>query len=165
MEREGLACVFGVKKFHAYLCGHSFGLITDHQPLLTLLSEHKPTSTQSSARIKRWSLLFSSYEYKITFRRTQAHGNADTLSRLPISTHDNESSTPPKMVLLLEHNMEDSPVTQHHIHKWTFRDAQLSKVLRYVQSGWPNHYNPELKSYFSKRPELSVHKNCILWRS
>ena len=30
MEREGLACVFVVKRFHCYLCGHPFTLITDH---------------------------------------------------------------------------------------------------------------------------------------
>ena len=33
LEREGLACVFGVKRFHSYLYGHSFSLITDHKPL------------------------------------------------------------------------------------------------------------------------------------
>ena len=74
LEHEGLACVFGVRKFHAYLFGHSFHLITDHQPLLTLLSEHKPTSPQASARIRRWSLLLASYQYNIVYRRTHAHG-------------------------------------------------------------------------------------------
>ena len=29
VEKEGLACVFGVKRFHAYLYGHPFTLITD----------------------------------------------------------------------------------------------------------------------------------------
>ena len=76
LERKGLACVFGVRKFHAHLFGHSFQLITDHQPLLTLLSEHKPTSPLASARIRRWSLLLASYDYNIVYRRTHAHGNA-----------------------------------------------------------------------------------------
>ena len=30
IEREGLAYVFGIKKFHSYLFEHSFTLITDH---------------------------------------------------------------------------------------------------------------------------------------
>ena len=42
LEKEGLSCVFGIKRFYAYLFGHPFTLITDHKPLLGLLGEHKP---------------------------------------------------------------------------------------------------------------------------
>ena len=35
LEKEGLSCVFGIKKFNAYLMGHPFELITDHKPLLS----------------------------------------------------------------------------------------------------------------------------------
>ena len=52
LEKEGLSCVFGVKRFHSYLFGHPFTLITDHKPLLGLLSEQKPMSPQESARIR-----------------------------------------------------------------------------------------------------------------
>ena len=51
IEREGLACVFGVTKFHAYLYGRHFTLITDHKPLASLFSEHRAVPTQASARI------------------------------------------------------------------------------------------------------------------
>ena len=36
-EKEGLACIFSVKKFHNFLFGHPFEMITDHKPLLGLL--------------------------------------------------------------------------------------------------------------------------------
>ena len=62
LEKEGLSCVFGVKMFHAYLFGRSFELVTDHKPLLALLSEYRGTSPQASAHIRRWSLLLSMYE-------------------------------------------------------------------------------------------------------
>ena len=35
MERELLACVFGVKIFRSYLFGQPFTLITDHKPLIS----------------------------------------------------------------------------------------------------------------------------------
>ena len=37
-EKEGLTCVYGVKKFHLHLFVHPFELITDHKPLLSLLN-------------------------------------------------------------------------------------------------------------------------------
>ena len=96
-EKEALALVFGAQRFHAYQFGHCFELVTvtDHKPLLALLHQCKTTSTQASARIRRWSLLLSAYEYSIIFRNTQAHCNADALSRIPLS--QTESETPPEL--------------------------------------------------------------------
>jgi len=44
LEKEGIALVYGVKKFYSYLFGNSFTLVTNHKPLLGLLSECKSTS-------------------------------------------------------------------------------------------------------------------------
>ena len=58
-EKEGLSCVFVVKRFYLYLFDHPLELITDYKLLLSLLSQHKPTSPQSSVWIRRWSLYMS----------------------------------------------------------------------------------------------------------
>ena len=55
LEKEALACVFSVRRFHSYLFGHHFELYTDHQPLLALLNEHQPTLPQASARVCHWA--------------------------------------------------------------------------------------------------------------
>ena len=164
LEKEGLACVFGVKKFHAYLLGHPFELVTDHKPLLALLGECKASSQQASARVKRWSLFMSSYEYTMTFRNTQLHGNADALSRLPVLVEGPEPKDPPELVLLLEH-LDDSPVTAVQIESWTRRDPSLAPVMQALQQGWPEEGSPELEPFQSKRSELSLFHGCILWGS
>ena len=151
-----------MKKFHSYLFGHSFELVTDHKPLLALLSEHRGTSPQAFARIRRWSLLLSMYEYTLKFRRTEAHGNVDALSRLPPPVAPAKTETPPELVLLMEH-LEDSPVTADHIRVWTRRDPSLSSVVQFLHQGWPTQSSPELHPFWSKKSELSLHQGCILW--
>jgi len=37
IKRETLALIFGVEKFHRYLCGHNFILITDQKPLAAIM--------------------------------------------------------------------------------------------------------------------------------
>ena len=166
LEKEGLSCIFGVNKFHSYLFGHPFNLVTDHKPLLTLLNEHKPThkptSPQASARVHQWSLLLSAYEYTMKFRCTSEHSNADALSRVPLREIPAQTETPAELVLLMEH-LADSPVTAKQIQVWTRRDPTLSTVMHYLQHGWPSKVNPNLSNYVSRSTELSVHEGCILW--
>ena len=164
LEKEGLACVFGVKKFHDYVFGHPFELVTDHKPLITLLSEYKATSAQASARIRRWSLTLAAYEYHITFRKTEEHSNADALSRLPLAVTPAKEEAPPELVLLTE-QLAELPVTAEQIASFTRRDPSLFPVLQCLQEGWPEQCDATLTPYFSKRNELSIHQGCILWGS
>ncbi len=68
LEKEGMACVFGVKRFHSYLYGRPFTLCTDHKPLLSLLSEQRAVPPLASARIQRWALTLSMYDYTLKFK-------------------------------------------------------------------------------------------------
>ena len=164
LEKEGLSCVFGIKHFYSYLFGHPFELITDHKPLLGLWGEKKPTSPQASARIRRWALYLSLFEYTLKFRRTSAHSNADALSRLPLPVEPAIAKTPPELVLLAEH-LDNSPVTAEQIRIGTRRDPVLSQVMQFLQQGWPSiqRDNPQLTPFFVKKDELSLYNGCILW--
>ncbi len=86
LEKEALSLVFGVRKFHQFLYGRQFTLYTDHKPLTTILGPKKGVPPLSAARLQRWALLLASYDYKIEYKNTAAHANADGLSRLPTTT-------------------------------------------------------------------------------
>ena len=164
IEKEGLSCIFGIKKFYDYMLGRHFDLVTDHKPLLGLLKEDLATPLQTSARIKCWSLFLSNFEYTLAFRNTAAHANADALSRLPLPEEPAKTFTDPELVLLAEH-LSDSPVTVRDIQDWTRRDQALSRVLQYVLQGWPSEGDAGLERYSSKRVELSSLEGCVLWGS
>ena len=163
IEREGLACVFGVKKFHSYIFGHPFTLITDHKPLITLFNEHRAIPTHAAARIQRWALTLAMYEYTIVFRPTKAHGNADAMSRLPLPVQPATVPQSPEMILLME-QLDKSPITAANVRIWTNTDSVMSRVRQFVLSGWPSSVSDKvMKPYFSRRTELSVQDGCVLW--
>ena len=110
IEKEALACVFGVKRFHTYLFGHHFVLQTDHKPLMTLFNESKEIPTQASGRIRRWALTLSAYEYTIACRTTRQHANAYAMSRLPLPVTPQRVAVPAEFVLVVE-KLEDVPIT------------------------------------------------------
>ena len=83
LEKEALSQIFGVRNFHQYLYGRPF-LLTDHKPLTAILREKTGIPPLAAARLQRWALLLSSYQYRIEYRSTSVHVNADGLSRLPI---------------------------------------------------------------------------------
>ena len=83
LEKEGLAVVYGVKKFHNYLCGRHFLIESDHQPCAHLFGEKKGIPLLASSRIQRWAMTLSAYHYIITYKSGRLIGNADALSRLP----------------------------------------------------------------------------------
>ena len=79
LEKERLALIYGVRKFHNYLFGRTFTLFTDHKPLQSLLNESKPIPCMASAHIKRWALTLALYEYTIKYKSGLANSNADEL--------------------------------------------------------------------------------------
>ena len=83
LEKEGLSLIFGVKKFHMYLYGKSFTLITDHLPIVKILGPKTGIPALAADRMQRWSLILSAYYYTIEYRKSADHANADGLSRLP----------------------------------------------------------------------------------
>ena len=68
IDREALAIIDGVKKFHNFIYGFPFEIVTDHKPLLGLFNPSTSTPDVISPRMLRWNYLLSAYSYKITHR-------------------------------------------------------------------------------------------------
>jgi hypothetical protein len=132
LKKEGLAIIFGVKKFHQYLYGQKFKIFTDYKPLLGLFKPDKVVSTMAAARIQRWALLLAAYEYEIIYKEGKKNGNADGLSRLPVSECEIEDIPIPGETILLIDHLGRTPVHAEQIEKWTQQDPTLRRVLHNI---------------------------------
>eukprot|EP00731_Ephydatia_muelleri_P004078 Em0002g254a len=142
LEKEALSLIFGVKKFHEYLYGRRFTLLTDHKPLTTILGPKTGVPPLATARLQRWALLLSAYEYDLEFRPTAQHANADGLSRLPSLYHiaDAGTATSDSDVFNVG-QIEALPVTAMQLRKVTRQDPILSKVVTDFYKEWLAKYS------------------------
>ncbi|XP_036146047.1 uncharacterized protein K02A2.6-like [Monomorium pharaonis] len=158
LERESLALIFSLKKFHKYIYGRRFILLTDHQPLQFIFGKNKGIPVTAAARITRWALTLSAYDYEIRYKKGKLIANADGLSRLPMS-----ASTEIPGYLNSFSLLNTVPLHAGDVARATQKDRVLTKVIEFTLSGWARDVEDEaLKPYFTKRHELSVENNCLL---
>ena len=168
LDREALAIIYGIKKFHYYLYGRKFVLYSDNQPLCHILGSRKGLPSLAAARILRWAIELANYDFEVKHRPGHKNCCADALSRLPVPTTEMSQ----EIVACAEEarvcNMRavrSLPITAQNIARCTRTDPTLAKVLHYVQTGWPTECEPELADFSRKRLEISVEECCLLWGS
>uniref|UniRef100_A0A7I4YQZ4 RT_RNaseH domain-containing protein n=1 Tax=Haemonchus contortus TaxID=6289 RepID=A0A7I4YQZ4_HAECO len=82
IEKEALALIFAVQKFHRMPHERKFTLLTDHKPLLAIFGSKKGIPVYTANRLQRWATTLLAYDFHIQYRSTDEFGQADALSRL-----------------------------------------------------------------------------------
>lgn len=158
-HREALAIIFAVKKFYKYIYGQKFTLQTDHQSLKEIFSPKKKTPAVAAARLQRWAVIMSMYDYEIVHRSGSKMGHVDALSRLPL---DESTGVDVDRINFLNFD-SDSPVQFEDVQKHTFSDGLMCQVYDYVMNGWPAKVNTEIMPYFLKRKNISTEDRCLYY--
>ena len=163
IHKEALAIILGVRKFHCYLYGRKFILVTDHQPLLTIFGPKKGIPATTAARLQRYALFLQGHEYKIEYKNSKSHANADALSCLPCPQEKELPDSNPVEIYNLS-QIDSLPVSANDIKRETRRDHVTSKVLDFTLHGWTeNPQDERLKPYYTRRNELTVQHGCLMW--
>ena len=164
IEREMLAVVFGIQRFHTYVFGRDFTVASDHKPLSTITA--KPINT-APARLQRMLLQITGYNYKVIYKPGSEMKLADALSRL--SNPENPTEVPLEACInavTIENisliNFSDSKKAQ--LKADTSRDPILSQLREYIFQGFPEKVSDlptEIRPYFAFRDELAIESGVI----
>ena len=171
IEKEALSIIFGLKKFHQYLFGRKFILITDHQPLVKIFGPKTGISSVIAGRLQRWAIYLAGYQYDIVYKSTLQHGNADGLSRYPLAglkqpEAEDENMDDERILAFQEPQLAGYPLSVEDVERGTMSDALLREVLEFTRNGWKDKEtkrDDQLRPYFSRRDELTIEGNCLMW--
>lgn len=162
LDKEGAAIIFGVKRFHKYVYGRAFNIVTDHKPLISLFHEEKEIPVNASPRVQRWGVFLRGYDYHMEYRPGADHQNADALSRLPLK--ETIPAVEDSTVFALREVEEVTLLTAEEVAQWTKYDPVLSHVHEFVLRGWPEDDDDARYAAFRvRKEELSVQDGVILW--
>ena len=136
LEKEALSLIYWISKFHKYIYGRHFALVTDHRPLTAILGPKTAVPSLAAARLQRWALTMSTYSYTIEFQSTKAHANADGLARLPLPLSPMEGSEQPSMESVFAvSQMQALLASVAQLRRATRNDQLLSWVYRLMSAG------------------------------
>ena len=131
--------------------------------LYFVLSANMLLPNTVAARLQRWAVILVMYDYTIQHIKGSENIVADFLSRLPepVSSED-------EVAIVHEINeftgdpCGDIPLSGEDVAKVTTDNSLLTRLIRYVQHGWPQQHDDCFAPYYRVRHELSIEQGVVL---
>lgn len=157
IEREMLAVVFGLERFHHYVYGREVEIESDHKPLESI---SKKSLSSAPPRLMRMLLRIQKYDFKLKYVPGKMIPVADALSRLPIPGQEIR-----EMDVHVHEITNVTPSRLQQIRDETKVDPILVKLANMVMSGWPKLRGDcpeELHHYWNYRDEIGIIDGILL---
>lgn len=158
IEREMLAVVFGLEKFHYYVYGRKTTINSDHKPLSAISQKN---ISNAPPRLQRMLIRIQGYDITINYVPGRDVPLADALSR--VTPGPGEGSL--EGIDIAVHAFNASPTRLEEIRSETAKDTHLCLLKDVVIKGWPQKRSEcptTLHSYWNYRDELALHDGLLL---
>lgn len=166
IEKEMLAIVSALERFHQFVYGRQVLVETDHKPLVAI---HSKEYSKCPARIQRFLLRLQAYDVIIKYKKGTEQVLSDTLSRAVDTEADASSEIPDEEIkAFVNMVLTDKPATPRkleEIREEQQLDQQCHVLKDFIRRGWPTTIKdvPEMvRPYWTFRDELTVCDDILM---
>ncbi|XP_003739239.1 uncharacterized protein K02A2.6-like [Galendromus occidentalis] len=160
IDKEALGIKTGVERFFYYLFGRRFELITDSRPLVQIFHPSRNLPPLSATRMQHYSIYLLAFNFDIVYRKSEKHGNADALSRLPArSERLQEMDASDCFIVNL---ISETPLRFEEIVQETKSDPELKPLLKFFRE--PRSCKDAPRFFGLDACEFSLHQDSALLR-
>lgn len=157
IEREMLAVVFGLEKFHTYVYGKPVLISSDHKPLESIKLKQL---SKAPPRLQRMLLRIQPYEIRLVYKPGKDMAYADYLSRV-------KPRVGPEIELdKTIHVIQISPGQLQKVRDASKVDDEISALNEQIRVGWPDDAKlvPKLiRNYWTIRDFLSIEDGVVFY--
>ena len=155
--------MWACEKFHLYIYGEKFNIVTDHKALEIIFNN---PSSRPPARIECWNLRLQNYNFIVTYRPGRDNP-ADFMSRHPAKVQRTHHNFAEEYVNFLARHAVPIAISYEEIIQETDKDSTLSALKMLITSGklqlplQTDHFAPdinlrELQAYAKVQGELVI---------
>lgn len=158
IEKEALAILFSVKKFHQYTFGRNVTVMSDHKPLQAIV---KKPLCMAPKRLQAMLLKLQEYDVEVVYLPGKEMHIADLLSRSYLKT--TQGSEEFEIVC----HVSSLPIREERLRKIqqaSRDDHVINKLRNVISEGWPEHKSEapvEIHAYFHYRDEMVTQDGLV----
>ena len=157
IERELLAVVYALKRFHYFIYPRKVTVFTDHRPLVNIMGK---ALVDVPLRLQKMLMEIQRYNISLIFRPGKEMKFADALSGCPMDT-DSHHIEEVRVIKTLP--MRDTTLAR--VIENAKEDQTYQDLLKFVRHGWPEHKQKvpnHVREYFPYRGRFTIENDIIL---